>query len=654
LSSERIFIEKICFPLPISFIGILHSNSELINCEFRGTLNNILSIISLNNNRDILVAGLDGVIFKINILYNHIYSKRKIHDDFVWSLDYNQSLRQIVSCSADGKVKLIDQDTLQIINSYNHSADEKQSRVLCCRFSKDDLYIISGGEDKCLRITPIDKRKEHWFEELDSNVNCIENNSRNNSVLIGCESGTLYQYKTEERELTKLAKIENNSINSICNKENYVLIGGTDGNLYSLTKKNKILLDYKFNQQITHIDISEKRFHGAISTASGAVHFMDLKKSEKVKSIEVNTDLIHMSKYIEGLDLFISAGNKQLLRKYNSNSYQPISNMKGYYNPIWSLKSSNKSNRIYSSGENGQLYIWKYSNDGKLDFVSTTKIHNSRIWSFIANDDSTFFFNSEDDKIIKLSLPSGDLISNENRSKYLRNFCLTENLDYVVSCDNNYNIVLFDPKYLQPKGPKKIHNHFIRSITSWKDYTISVCDGGFVGIWNFETDNLEIIKVSEDGLWSTDISKSGQIACGGRDSFIAVFSIQKLKKRLLLKEHTGWVRFVQFSNNEKYLATLGEDLNLVIWNTNDWSIYHKFENIHTDRAISLCWSRDDDIVFTASQGAVIKSWSVIQKKYLKSSRVKRPYEKLKISDTKIISKFKTMSKNNLIQLGAYE
>ncbi len=138
------------------------------------------------------------------------------------------------------------------------------------------------------------------------------------------------------------------------------------------------------------------------------------------------------------------------------------------------------------------------------------------------------------------------------------------------------------------------------------------CDCRIARLWN--TDNLKKIadirgfdSCIEGIAWSPDKRK---FAVG--DQTIQVFTISKAKNinpLKILKGHKDALSNMVWSPNGKFLASIGSDLYLIIWDMEKMKIaWH--QEAHIDRPFGLDWAPDSSHVVTCGMDTDAKIWKV--------------------------------------------
>ncbi|KAF8160471.1 WD40-repeat-containing domain protein [Mycena galopus ATCC 62051] len=70
-----------------------------------------------------------------------------------------------------------------------------------------------------------------------------------------------------------------------------------------------------------------------------------------------------------------------------------------------------------------------------------------------------------------------------------------------------------------------------------------------------------------------------------------------------LKGHSDNINVMKFSNDGKYLATGGDDAQVIIFDTHTWKVYKRYTMVSPVRA--LVWHKEDDVLSWGLRNGVV-------------------------------------------------
>lgn len=136
----------------------------------------------------------------------------------------------------------------------------------------------------------------------------------------------------------------------------------------------------------------------------------------------------------------------------------------------------------------------------------------------------------------------------------------------------------------------------------------------------------EVATEATDSILAADVSPDlSQIACGGPDKLVKVYSTKDGKLIRKVKKHTDWVTSLAFSPDGEKLATGDRSGGLHLWATDTGTILYTLAE-HQGRIASLSWRADSAILASASEDGKMVLWDTAEGWAAKSST---PHNSLK-------------------------
>ncbi|MEX2310766.1 MAG: c-type cytochrome domain-containing protein [Pirellulales bacterium] len=134
---------------------------------------------------------------------------------------------------------------------------------------------------------------------------------------------------------------------------------------------------------------------------------------------------------------------------------------------------------------------------------------------------------------------------------------------------------------------------------------------GKVVVWDITTGE-RIIEIGNelDVVLAADISADyKQIALGGPQRIVRVYSTETGELLYERAKHTDWVLAVEFSPDGVLLATADRNGGLCVWETHSGNEYLTL-NGHTAAVTALSWRGDSNLLASASEDATVRLWEL--------------------------------------------
>jgi WD40 repeat protein len=142
---------------------------------------------------------------------------------------------------------------------------------------------------------------------------------------------------------------------------------------------------------------------------------------------------------------------------------------------------------------------------------------------------------------------------------------------------------------------------------------------GRVVVFDVKTGKRVIVIGDElDVVLAADIHPTQtQIALGGPNKVVRVFSTKDASLLLELKQHTDWIYAIEYSPDGKLLASADRSNGLFVWDTNNGREHYRLTG-HSAAVTDVTWRDDSKILATASLDGTIRIWDIDTGKSIKS------------------------------------
>jgi hypothetical protein len=122
----------------------------------------------------------------------------------------------------------------------------------------------------------------------------------------------------------------------------------------------------------------------------------------------------------------------------------------------------------------------------------------------------------------------------------------------------------------------------------------------------------EVAAEATDSILAADVSPDlSQIACGGPDKLVKIYSTKDGKLVRKIKKHTDWVTFLAFSPDGDKLASGDRSGGLHLWATDTGTILYTLAE-HQGRIASLSWRADSAILASAGEDGKMVLWDTAE------------------------------------------
>ncbi|MFW9929292.1 MAG: WD40 repeat domain-containing protein [Candidatus Thorarchaeota archaeon] len=474
-----------------------------------------------------------------------------------------------------------------------------------------DLAIHSSGkivasvsEDKTLRLWDLESQKQlACFIEADDSLNAVLFSKDGTKVLSGGRDKKLRIYDIQNKIL--LSEIDLYSINSMVNhpKENFLILG-TNSKIIIVD----LTLGIKFKEFSAHqlpilqLDISPKSPHGKYFLISCSideyVKLWDIDTYQEIFNFKPHSGAVTCVRFSPKVEsnLFATGSYDRSIGLFQSGNTQAV---KRYRGPKFSVKSLDWS-------PDGHLLVF-VSSDGSIRIVDNEK--EEEILNLEKNElvITSLLSNLEKDELL-LGTESGNLrkisfntnISepivkmHESEITKMERIEIIPGKSIIITSGIDKVLKIWDPESWSLLAIAKGHKGGIRDFSISPDKKFILSCSNDTTVKKFDLTNL----VSLLATLQNPKESSEKI-----DHLESQFPIE-IEESLTLNHHRHSVNAISFTNNERYLATVSNDHNIVLLDTETLSPKLVIKG-HKDHVLCLMFSPDDKKLYTGSRNGDI-------------------------------------------------
>jgi len=237
------------------------------------------------------------------------------HKGAVWAVHINSTALQVATGSADYTAKVWDTLSGEELQTFNHSRIIKS-----VNFSTDNKRLLTGGQDKILRIFDLEKTEADPFK--------LEGHS--DSVRV-----------------------------ALWNADNSVIFSGGQDSVLRIwdVKTLKEIRSIPSKSPITSIEVCIDGKH-LITTAGKEVNFWDLKTFEIEKTYSVSTDVNSASLAPDGTT-FVVGGTDFWAHVHDFATGKELEVHKGHHGPVHVIRFAPDGETFASGSEDGTIRLWQ-------------------------------------------------------------------------------------------------------------------------------------------------------------------------------------------------------------------------------------------------------------------------------------------------------
>ena len=639
---------------------------KIIDCNFQNaTFENVLLMHTFGNLIDAKFSYDDSLILGGATDYNiYAWDSRDLsfkfrlgdHTDWVRSVDSNY--KYIASASNDEYVCVYDYNNHSLVGKFHEG-----SRVRKVVLPKEpNEYVYSSGDSKiihqwCLTDNSCKKFVGHdnviWdFEliEVDKTSYIVSVSDDRTAILWTVQDGTkkkILEYSCGIRAVKYDGKYQR------------LFMGCENGDIvvFSMRKQSIIQVLKEHEGIIWGIDYDEKREQLVSCSSDKHVILWECHETKycKRKVLEAHSSVIWNVHYNFDGTLFITTGDDYEFKVWDAHKCRMMYAVKGHTNLLRNIHVSNVNKTIFVAGDDTNIREYSLALQGNAKrFFSG---HTNRVRHIdVSNDGKQMLSCGDDGSVILWNLVTYEKKYYRGHEKRVWSVCFIDNTHFASAGEEN-DIYLWETSKSNPIGFLKGHTNWIWDISysSAQKMLVSAGEDSTCRLWDVqERKEIHCFVEHKKWLFAASFDVHGRyLITASADHTANIYNIAKKELICTLSGHKGWVWSAIFIE-ENIVATGSQDSTIRIWKIDyeqKTAICEKILNKHTSWVVSLEYSIELQLLYSASADETVKIWNTSNYQYLGELQIDKPYDRMKISGVKGLTDSEKLS---MLRLGAEE
>lgn len=563
---------------------------------------------------------LSPTIDVAQVLQNHTLGHQIAqmkHPTRIISIKVSQDGRYIVSGCDDKVVRIWDIATGKEIAEMKH-----QSWVSSVAISSDGQYVVSGSDDGIARVWSVATQSEIARINHDDTVTFvafIDHTPLSKSgryVVSGSIDGTIRVWDTTTSEeinhIASYQKIPDYSTSSYALSQDgkYIILGSESktaqvwelatGNLMTQITHQTPVTVVAFSPDGKSIFSSGPYGGEQVSDAFTGESLMGFREEEAIISVAFSPD----SKYIAvGNQTLVGNNPDKSARVWNLTNWQAVAHM-DHDKPVNSVAFSPDGKYVVSGSDDGTARVWERATG--LEIARMTHVGKVNFVTF--SPDGKYVISAGDDNIIRVWSTIPPIIRMEPTGNvYAMN--LSQDSKYIVSGGYDFNVRIWDLAAGHQIISMK-HDDAVQSVVFSPDrkYVASGSLDATARVWNVDT-GLEIARMTHTKhVNSVAFSPNGKSVLSGSTDGTARIWNATTGKEIIRITHGNEIDLVAFSADGKYFLSTGFD-DVRVW---DSATGQQIAQMKSDQPIaSVAFSPDGKYIVTGSSGNIMRVWNLV-------------------------------------------
>ena len=353
--------------------------------------------------------------------------------------------------------------------------------------------------------------------------------------------------------------------------------------------------------------------------AAKSLRMLSIAKAMAVKSVNLERDT--MQKALVAFQAYqfntefggrkqdgdVYAGLYYSLKALNDEDYNSL---EGHSDAVKSMVYTGKN--LYTSGSDGKIFSWDIDNPKSQPVLANESTDINRALA-VSSDENYLAKGTDDGKIQIFDLKNNNQLHKEFEGHKGGVWSVIFSPDGKTLYSSGADSTL--SKWKVSSGEKSIldrANSRYRSIdiSNKGDQLIAGSDAGIVSIIDLKSNaKSDIYKDEKAGIYSLAFNNAGnQVAVGDRSGAIIIYDLDDNKVLANIAAHGARVNDVEYSPDDKMLATAGFDGNVLLFETSNYNEEPIKMDDHATWVLSLAFAPDGDRLIAGCIDKLIRIW----------------------------------------------
>lgn len=588
------------------------SGANVTDCLFNETFGHVLNVAYSPNGRFFAAATTSGAVHVWDVKSLEKANFLQVDNNWVRSIAWHSTEMRLVTCSSGTAQPIIQYWDLER-NRCLKTLTGHTMRIRSVVFVPNSSRIVTGSEDGTARVWDLDG--ETCLHTLDAHTGPIW------AVAVSADgqwiatAGTdpfVALWDLQSGEL--MARLEGHTdwITAVVfHPDGATMASGSKdrtARIWDVASGKNTAVFAEHDDWVRDVAFWPKYNWLVSGCGDGMLRFWDLQNAQPhrafnahntlIETISVSPDQVHM----------LTGGADQTLRLWTAEGHC-VQKLKGYKNPMWSVKFSADGTQVVTGSSDGLVRLWNIDDERPLDVLP---MHDDWAKMALLHPTSPWVISGGSDKTIRIRhRRTGNAVVLRGHTSWISGIALHPNGRYLASSGGDHTLRVWDLVEENQHTLLDDHNGRIWTVQFSPDGSLLACgddqdeikvwrwvdktclftfpdpqgsvyavafspDGRFlygggadktIYVWDLHTGTLvHNLNIPSASIWSIAMHPAGSwFAVALTDHTVRLFETENYTETAVLRGHQNPVWFVDISPDGGLLASCGDDQTARIW-----------------------------------------------------------------------------------------
>lgn len=414
-------------------------------------------------------------------------------------------------------------------------------------------------------------------------------------------------------------------------------------NFLFLIKNDSVLISVGWDGKVYFWNWRESSCIGEVHTGSSGLYSALLNSDESILVIgSASRDLIFIdvgsmteSKRLStdgcAFGLGINSTNTELvtgsqnekIEIFSMSSKESLSKTAVTTGPILCLEVSKDDKYFFLGTRTNLIKIFSYAEKKELHSFTS---HSNWVRKLLTIDH--YLISCSSDKLVKVFdiNTKTELMTIEGSEGFINGMCLSKDNQYLLTCSSDGALKVFKIGTLNRLVTSISPSPIVALVFTHSEKAMLTGSGDGV-LRIYDTSSMQLqkqLKVHTGEIRKIRISNDDKLAAScGLDFKVILWDLVQAESLNVFTKHTAKVHGLDFTPNYKLIASAGEDFYINVWNTSTFELVYEVI-AHSDSIFELSFQSDNETLISTGADKTLRVWNVASKESLFKFETRTP------------------------------